>query len=107
MYLQKRIIRKQQVYHRGRNNVRSVVVVFGVFVVRMPLALDVRVEPGVLVSGVVHDADGAVGLVQRVVALHHVAVAGLVLLLDVLRVLVLHLVRELVLGVRLKRHAAS
>ena len=43
--------------------------------------------------------------VQRVVALHVVTVAGLVLLLDVLCVLVLHLVRELVLGVRLKQHS--
>lgn len=55
-----------------------------------------------VVAVVVHGPQGAVGLVQRVHAVHHVAVATLVLRLHVARVVVLHLVVERVLGMRLK-----
>lgn len=51
---------------------------------------------------VVHSPQGAVGLVQRVHAMHYVTVATLVLRLHVARVVVLHLVVERELGVRLK-----
>ena len=57
--------------------------------------------PSLLVSVVLHNPDGAIGLVQAVHALHDVTVAGLVLGLLVAGVRVLHFVRELVFGVGL------
>ena len=62
---------------------------------------DDGVEAVVLVGGVVHGALGAVGLDEGVLALHHVAVADLLLVLDVSGVAVLDAVGELVLGVSL------
>ena len=38
-----------------------------------------RVEAAVVVGGVLHGPDGAVGLVERVRALHDITVAGLLL----------------------------
>lgn len=58
-----------------------------------------RLESVVVVSGVVHSADGAVGLHERVLALDHISVALLVLGLDVSGVVVIDSVLELVLGV--------
>lgn len=64
---------------------------------------DHRVEPIVLVGRVLHGADAAVGLHQTVLALHHVAVPGLVGALDVPRVLVVDPVLVAVLGVCLQQ----
>ncbi|XP_053602886.1 uncharacterized protein LOC128670895 [Plodia interpunctella] len=57
-----------------------------------------RVEAAVVVGGVLHGPDGAVGLVERVRALHHVSVAHLLLGLVVASVSVSHGVVVLVLG---------
>ena len=62
---------------------------------------DDGVEAVVVVGGVVHGALGAVGLQQRVLALHHVAVALLVLVFHVAGVAVVDAVLERVLGVGL------
>ncbi|XP_063361478.1 histidine-rich glycoprotein-like, partial [Cydia amplana] len=59
-----------------------------------------------VVSRVMHDPDSAVGLVQAVVALHDVAVAGLVVGLLVAGVRVLHLMHGLVLHMT-KLHVAK
>ena len=64
---------------------------------------DDGVEAAVLAGRVVHDALPAVGLQQRVLALHHVAVALLLGVLVVAGVGVLHAVLVVVLGVRLKQ----
>lgn len=61
-----------------------------------------RIEAVVLVGRVLDDARGAVGLLQRVGALHQVAVAMLPLVLVVAGVRVLDAVLELVLRVRLR-----
>ncbi|XP_063361482.1 uncharacterized protein LOC134650456 [Cydia amplana] len=63
------------------------------------MGLLIVTSPAMLIGGVMHDPDSAVGLVQAVVALHDVAVAGLVLGLLVAGVRVLHLVLELVFRV--------
>lgn len=60
--------------------------------------VDHSVEAIVLVGGVVHGADGTVGLHQRVLSFDGVAVAGLVLGLDIAGVEVIHSVFEGVLG---------
>lgn len=70
-------------------------------VLSLSFAFNDRVEAVLLISSVVDNSDGAVRLVQGVVALHHVAVAGLVMRLNVLGVGVLHFVLELVFGVAL------
>lgn len=62
------------------------------------LAYD-RVESVVGVSGVVHSAPGAVGVHERVGALHDIPVAGFVLTLRVSGQTVLHVIREAVLRV--------
>lgn len=67
----------------------------------LSFAFNDRVETVLLISSVVDNSDGAVRLVQGVVALHHVAVAGLVVRFNVLGVGVLHFVLELVFGVAL------
>ncbi|XP_063379441.1 uncharacterized protein LOC134666220 [Cydia fagiglandana] len=61
-----------------------------------------RVEAVVVVSGVLHGADGAVSLVEGVGALHDISVAGLLLGLVVAGVAVSHGVSVLVFGVFLK-----
>lgn len=70
-------------------------------VLSLPFAFNDRVEAVLLVSSVVYNSDGAIRLVQGVIALHHVAVTGLVLRLNVLGVGVFHFVVELVFGVAL------
>lgn len=65
-------------------------------------AADDGVEPVVVVGGVVHGADGTVGLHQRVGPFDDVPVADLVLALVVSGVPILDAVVELVLGVGLQ-----
>lgn len=60
--------------------------------------VDHSVEAIVLVGGVVHGADGTIGLHQGVLALDGVAIAGLMLGLHVSGVEVIHSVLEGVLG---------
>lgn len=60
--------------------------------------VDDGVEAAVLVGGVVNGTDRTVGLDQRVLALHDVTVARLVLALDVAGVEVVDAVLERVLG---------
>ena len=55
-----------------------------------------------VIGGVGHLAEGAIRLQQRVLSLHHITIAALVLGLVVASVRVLHGVRVLVFGVRLK-----
>lgn len=62
------------------------------------------VEAGVVVGGVLHGPDGAVGLHQGVGAPHNIAVANLLLLLVVTGVAVSYGVTVLVFGVRLKNN---
>lgn len=66
--------------------------------------VDHSLEAVLVVSGVVHGANGAVSLDQRVRALDHISVALLVLGLDVAGVVVVHSILELVLGVRVVVH---
>lgn len=66
--------------------------------------LDYCVESVLVVSGVLHDPDGTVGLHERVSSLDHVSVALFVLLLDVSGVRVMYSVVESVLGVRLENN---
>lgn len=70
-------------------------------VLSLPFAFDHRVESVFLISSVVDNPNGAVRLVQGIVALHHVAVAGLMLRLNVFGVGILHFVLELIFGVAL------
>lgn len=70
-------------------------------VLSMSFAFNDRVESVLFVSSVVDNSDCAVGLMQGVVALHHVSVAGLVLRLDVFGVGILHFILEFVFGVAL------
>lgn len=60
--------------------------------------VDHGVEAIVLVGGVVHGANGTIGLHQRVLALDGVAIASLVLGLHISGVEVIHAVLESVLG---------
>ncbi|GBP81515.1 hypothetical protein EVAR_63031_1 [Eumeta japonica] len=57
------------------------------------------IESVVVVGGVLHLADGAIGLQQRVLAVHDVAVAGLLLRLIVAGVAVGDGVREVIFGI--------
>lgn len=65
--------------------------------------VDDSVEAVVVVGGVLHFTYGAVGFEERVLAVHDISVAALVLRLVVAGVSVRHGVRELVVGVRLCR----
>lgn len=60
------------------------------------LYLSVGLLPVVLVSVILHRADGTVVFVQTVGALHIVSVTRFVLLFDVSGMGVMHLIRELV-----------
>jgi hypothetical protein len=60
-----------------------------------------RVESGVLVSGVMYSTGGAICLQQLGVPYDFVTVARLMLFLDVLRVCVLHTVLEFIFGMGL------
>jgi len=71
-------------------------------VVRLSRPVHHCVEAVVLVGGVLDGADGAVGVVDCVLALDHVAVPRLPLVLEVAGVRIVHSVVKLVLGVRLK-----
>jgi hypothetical protein len=64
-------------------------------------SIDLCLEAGVMVSGVVHGTGGAVRLNQLVVTRDFIAVTFLSLLLDVLGVWVRHSIFELILGVSL------
>ena len=68
---------------------------------RMSAFLDLCLEPGVFVSGVVYGAGGAICFNQLVVSFDFIAVTFLSLLLDVVGVWILHSVLELVFGVGL------
>lgn len=69
--------------------------------------LDYRDEAVVLVGGVLHDASGAIRLLEAVGSLHKVAVPGFPLILDVTAVRVIHGVLKLVIGRRLEQTRAS
>ena len=66
-----------------------------------------RMEAGVLVSGVVYGTGGAICFEQLVVTFNFIAVTFLSLFLDVMSVWILHSVRELVLGVSLSKGKIS
>jgi hypothetical protein len=74
-------------------------------VVRLAGLVDDGVESVVLVGGVLDGADGAVGVVNGVLALDNVTVAGFPLVLEVSGMRVVHCVVKLVLGVGLKFYA--
>jgi len=80
----------------------SIVVAVMLGVVRLAGLVDDGVESIVLVGGVLDGADGAVGVVNGVLALDNVAVAGFPLVLEVSGMRVVHCVVKLVLGVGLK-----
>ena len=79
----------------------SLVVVHRMDCMSRPLYM--RVEPGVIISGVVYDTGGAIRFNQLVVAFNFIAVTFLSLFLDVVSVVILHSILELVFGVSLSR----
>lgn len=69
--------------------------------------VDHGVESIVLVGGVVHGADGTIGLHQGVLSLDGVTIAGLVLRLHISGVEVIHAVLESIFGRSLLRNNIS
>jgi hypothetical protein len=69
----------------------------------MPGFLDLSMEAGMVVSGVVYGAGGAVCFKQLVVTFNFIAITFLSLLLDVMSVWILHSILKFILSWSLKK----
>ena len=66
---------------------------------RMSVSLNHRIEPAVLISGVVDSQDGTVGFMEGVGTLDDIPIPSLFLLLNIASVMILNSVLESILGV--------